>query len=487
MRLAGKWRRLPITTLYSIGLAGFLAGLGLSRLAVIDSSWILILLVILFVVYKLKNPLFIVVITLLGLSIGMWRGGQYMHKLQPYKDLSYKRVIVEGRVDSDGVYGDKSQLTFDITNLQLLSPVSQPMVGTIAVKGFGPSMVYRGNIVRVEAKLYPTRGSRQASLSFADISLIRSSTTTFDSFRRNFLAGLQSALPEPLASFAAGLLIGQRSTLPSEVNNDLKSTGLTHIVAVSGYNLTIIIYAVHRLLRKRSKYQSTVISLLAIGAFLLISGFSASIIRAAIVSVLSLGTWYYGRKIKPVLLILLAAAITAGWYPLYLWSDIGWYLSFLAFFGVLVIAPLFLARVYRGKKQPNLIGQVVAETMSAQVMALPLIMYIFGEVSLVALFANVLVVPLVPLGMLLALLAGLAGMWAAPIAGWFAWPAQLILTYMLDVVHMFASIPHALATTRLYPEQLILIYMIVMILVLVMWHRSQQKDATITDVNQQST
>lgn len=142
---------------------------------------------------------------------------------------------------------------------------------------------------------------------------------------------MQSALPEPAASFGLGLLIGQRSTIPKSVSLQLAAVGLTHVVAVSGYNLTIIMRAVRKLLRKRSKYQSTVASLLLIGIFLLFTGFSASIVRAAIVSTLSLWAWYYGRTFRPIVLILLAAVITAGVYPIYLWSDIGWYLSFLAF------------------------------------------------------------------------------------------------------------------------------------------------------------
>src|SRR5690606_12381438 len=108
----------------------------------------------------------------------------------------------------------------------------------------------------------------------------------------------------------------------------LTKVGLIHIVAVSGYNLTIIINACRRLLQKRSRFQTLVLSLSLIGTFLLFTGYSPSIVRAALVSGLSLGLWFLGRRIKPVPLLFLAAAITAGANPLYLWSNIGWYLSF---------------------------------------------------------------------------------------------------------------------------------------------------------------
>ena len=99
--------------------------------------------------------------------------------------------------------------------------------------------------------------------------------------------------------------------MPLSINTQLAAVGLTHIIAVSGYNLTIIIRAMRRLLTKRSKYQSTLLSFGLIAVFLLVTGFSASIVRAAIVSGLSLIAWYYGRAFRPLLLILLSAVITA--------------------------------------------------------------------------------------------------------------------------------------------------------------------------------
>src|SRR3989344_4876373 len=294
---------------------------------------------------------------------------------------------------------------------------SEDLVGKVGVRGFGVPAVYRGDRVRVSGKLFKTRGSRSGSISFAQIEVISRSGSVINDVKRRFQAGMQSALPVPLASFSLGLLIGQRSTLPESLTTVMATIGLTHVVAVSGYNLTIIVRAVRRFLHKLSKYQSTLISLALILTFLLLTGFSPSIVRAAIVSVLSLAAWYYGRSIRPLLIILLAAVLTAGWYPIYIWSDIGWYLSFLAFYGVLILAPLIAGRIYSEKKKPKFLSLLIIETLCAQVMALPLIMYIFGEFSLIALIANILIVPLVPLAMLLALSAGLAGMLLPAAAG----------------------------------------------------------------------
>src|SRR3989344_5219801 len=308
-----KFRR---TTLLTIICSSFLAGLGLARLKLnVDVIWVwLSLALFLVTMRKIKITTLAAGLTF-GLVFGLWRGGQYMQKLEPYNELKNRAVILVGEADTDGIY-DGAQLAFDMSHLQLSDPVAQDLVGKIGVKGFGEQAIYKGDQVQVEGKLYPTRGSRQASISFAQLKVLGRSNSLINKTKRNFEAGMQSALPEPQASFGLGLLIGQRSTLPDETKKQLSATGLTHIVAVSGYNLTIIVWAALQLLKKRSKYQITLVSLGLIGLFLLFTGLSASIVRAAIVSGLSLWAWYYGRKISPVLLIALTAALTAGWYAI---------------------------------------------------------------------------------------------------------------------------------------------------------------------------
>jgi competence protein ComEC len=176
--------------------------------------------------------------------------------------------------------------------------------------------------------------------------------------------------------------------------------------------------------------------------FVLITGNSPSIVRAAIISVLSLLAWYYGRRIQPVPLLLVAGAVSVMANPLYVWGNVSWYLSFLAFFGVLVLGPLVTGRLYRGR-EPPLLMQIVIESICAEAMTVPYILYIFGQMSLVSLPANVLVVALVPLGMLLCLVAGLAGMLLPAVAGWLAWPAKVLLIYMLDASQLLSRTPHA--------------------------------------------
>ena len=391
-----------------------------------------------------------------------------MQNVFQIRSLTEEKVTIEATATADSIYSTRSQIEFTASHIKLIEPDKKPLSGSFKISGFGVPIVYRGDRVRVSGKLFPMRGSNQGRIAYAQLEVINTGSNRINDFTRKFDAGMQSALPEPTASFGLGLLIGQRTTLPAEITAALTAVGLVHIVAVSGYNLTIIVRGVGRL-RLGSKYQKLIISMALIVGFVLVTGFSASIVRAALVSALSLWAWYYGRQVKPLVLISFAAAVTGLWNPFYVWGDLGWYLSFLAFFGVLVIAPLIIHRLFRNP--PKLLTMVLLETLSAELMTLPLILMTFSQLSIIALVANVLVVPLVPLAMLLAAAAGLFGAFLPQIAGWVALPARLLLTYMLDIVHVLSNIPSVLIHRSISVFYMIALYTVVLAITIVLYRR----------------
>ena len=223
-------------------------------------------------------------------------------------------------------------------------------------------------------------------------------------------------------------------------------------------------------------------SLLLILLFLMFAGVSASVVRAAAIGVLSLWAWYYGRVFKPLCIILLAAAFTSYNNPIYIWSDLGWYLSFLAFFGILIVAPLVTARIYKDSK-PKLVSLILIDTLSAQLMTAPIIMFSFGRFSFIALIANLLTVPLVPLAMLLCLISGVVGVIAAPISGWIALPCRWLLTYMLDIVSALSRLPNASVQQYVNVTQMVLLYGIIFGIVIILWHKQTRSSGIITGIN----
>jgi competence protein ComEC len=146
-----------------------------------------------------------------------------------------------------------------------------------------------------------------------------------------------------------------------------------------------------------------------------------------------------------------------------LWLDLGWWLSFLAFFGILIIAPQITARIY--KEKPKFIGATLIETTAAQLMALPLIMWVFGDVSLISIIANALILPLVPLAMLFTFIAGTAGTLLPHAAGWLAWPAQYILSFMTDLIAIMSQLPYALVSVDISRTTMLIIYAAILFIV----------------------
>lgn len=472
------------TTLLSVLCLSFVCGVGLARGGrAIATIWLLYAGLFAVLSWRRHGILTLCAAVALGLACGYWRGAAYTGRLSVYDGYRYRQVTIRAQALDDALYDQHKQLAFDAGDIWLDDGTRLP--GKIGLSGFGANAVFQGDEVEASGKLYPGYGPYQAQISFADVAVIAHHPTVLAAIRQKFTAGMQTALPEPLAPFAMGLLVGQRANLPDKVKQDLLRVGLTHIIAVSGYNLTIILHASRRLLGRHSKRLYTFMSLGLTGVFLLLAGASASIVRAAIVSTLSIAAGYYGREFKPLNLIGLAASVTAWVNPVYVWSDLSWYLSFLAFFGVMVVSPLVQAR-WPGRWHGSVIGAVALESVCAEVMSVPFILYVFGQMSLIGLPANVLVVALIPLAMLLSTVAGLAGMLHGVLSGWLAWPAVLLLDYMLDVAHLLAGLPHVFVQNRSLPlAGMIGLYAVVIGLVLVLKHKTKPGgNVTITDKNQ---
>ncbi len=263
--------------------------------------------------------------------------------------------------------------------------------------------------------------------------------------------------PEPHASFLAGLLTGSRRSIPKDVQEDFQVTGLTHILAISGYNVTIILALFGGLLFWLPLRARFLPSLAALLAFTLFTGASASVVRAAIMGALGLLALQTGRKAELRLMILWAAFPMLLWKPQYLWWDAGFQLSFLAVAGLVETGALLhpLTRFF-----PDALGirESLAATLSAQLFTLPWILFLFHRVSLVAPLANLLVAPLIPIAMLLGFLSVALSAVSFPLgqaAGYGAWG---VLELILRITHALASIPSASFSASLGLGSLVLLY-----------------------------
>ncbi len=473
--MSNLWRhRFNRTTLLAAGLVAILAGLLWARFgATPDINFVIVGFLLLPMLPAKKLPALLAIL-IIGLNLGLWRGDITKSQIDMYRPLYGQRVILAGRVIDDSSYAFRLQTRFHIGAVQLVTQDGNvDLPGRVRVQGFGAPSVRRGDAVEVVGKIREGYGNRQGSISFAKITVHGRSANVVEDIRAKYFAGVNTALPEPNASLGLGFLVGLRTLLPTDLLDQLSATGLTHIVAVSGYNLTILVRFMRRVFARRSIYLAMLSSIGLIVSFLAVTGFTPSIVRAAVVSGLALLAWYYGRLVHPILLILLAAAITAFWNPLYLWYDLGWYLSFAAFFGVLVLAPLMMARFF--KKKPGFMGQVVVETTGAQIMALPIIAVVFSEVSVISILANALILPMIPVAMVLTFVAGLAGALVPYISGWFAWPADFLLTFMVDSINIMSRLPWALREMNTNWVEVSIFYAFVGFIALVMLSKTKKR------------
>lgn len=464
-----RYKIVKRTTLIALGCAAFLAGLGLAYAGVQVGWWSIPCVLIVLVCVLKKRLLFAVpAVIIAGLLLGDLRGTFAARELRGYQDYFETTVAVTGTLVDDPVYDTRGQRDFRLQNIELDGHM---FPGQVRIKTFAFAYLTRGDTVQVTGKLRNGFGNYQAAMYFADVTLLAENSNPLDTIRRQFAASVLSALPEPQASLGLGFVLGYKAGLPDTLSEEFKILGLTHIVVASGFNLTILVRMVRRLCGKRSRYQTLLFASLLLVGFVGMAGLSPSLSRAALVTSLALAAWYFGRRIHPALLLLGAAAITAGLNPLFLWGDIGWWLSFLAFAGVLLLAPLIQQRFF-GETKPPFLMQIIIETIAAQLLATPLILWIFGDFSALALFANLLVVPLIPLVMVLVAAVGLTSFVLPTLASLLAAPATWLLTYITDITHLLAAIPWAQTSLPIHLLVMLSVYACIAAVGYSMWRRS---------------
>lgn len=465
------FRKVNRTTLIAILCASFLTGLSLPLCGIrLYGWWIVLGLVVLSGCARRRLIVAVPAAVVAGLVLGLCRGSQTYAQIMSYQGFIEHRVDVSGLVLDDAAYGDKGQRDFKLGNVRVNG---QALPGAVRITSFSVGEAKRGDNVEASGKMYQGFGNYQAAIYFANARVVQTNPNMTDQLRRQFAASIYSSLPSTEASLGIGILLGIKTDLPDDLNNNLKTLSLTHVVVASGYNLTILVRLARRLFEKQSKYQTALAAGLMMACFVAVTGFSASMSRAALVSGLSLAAWYWGRRIHPMVLLLFAAAVTAGSNPLFLWGDLGWWLSFLAFAGVLILAPLLQARIFGPKREPKLIGQIVLETISAQIMALPLMLAVFGNPSLLSLLANVLIVPLVPLIMLLTFAGGLAGLVVPALAAYVVLPAGWLLSYVVQLIGLLSGVKWAMVPLRVSMTAMVVCYLVISLFALLLWRKTR--------------
>lgn len=375
-----------------------------------------------------------------GAIIGLWRGSIDQNDIARFAAVYGKRMTVTGTVKDDVELNGRGQTVMRLNNLRV---GDSPVTGSIYATTKATADIKRSDTVVLDGRLDEGFGNFVATMYSAKLvqATREAGKDPLLGTRDSLAENVRESVDEPAASLGIGYLFGQKRALPADLQDALMIAGLTHIVVASGYNLTILVRLTRRLFARVSKYLAMVTSGTLVVSFIAMTGLGPSMTRAGIVAGLALWAWYYGRKFHPVTLLGIATGATVLWDPSFAWGDVGWQLSFAAFAGVMLVAPLMKAYFY-GKERQGTVSQILFETVSAQVTTAPIILVVFGQFSNVAILGNLLILPFIPLAMLLTAIAAVGGMlpaWA-DVAGW---PAQALLGAMIAVVEWCASLPWA--------------------------------------------
>ncbi len=287
-------------------------------------------------------------------------------------------------------------------------------------------------------------------------------------FRQHAVEMVYSLYPDPEASLLAGILLGVQSGIPQGVMDAFRLTGTSHIIVISGFNITIIA-ALFTLIFSRflGIRRGAVTAAAGIILYTLLVGANPAVVRAAILGILTLLGYQLGRRQVGLNSLAIVAAVMAVITPAVLW-DVSFQLSFAATLGIMLYAGMFsewfthLAERYSSTTTAHrLAGPVGAYfllTLAAQLTTLPLMIYYFKRLSLTAFIANPLILPAQPPLMVLGGLSVLSGIVFKPIGQLLAWAAWPFTAYTIRVVEWLAAVPHGSIALGQVTLPLILIF-----------------------------
>ena len=265
---------------------------------------------------------------------------------------------------------------------------------------------------------------------------------------------------EEQSNLALSYLTCQKTLLTEGQKQKLRLAGLAHVVVASGYHLAVVVGLAKKYLGKISRFACASGALILMTIYISITGFTPSMARAGLMTALSLWAWYYGRKFHPVRLILYVMALSLI-YDSSLITNLAWQLSFASYAGIIFITPV-LIKFFYGEKQPGFVANIIVASISAQLFCLPLTLYYFGSIPLLALVANVLITPAIPFAMLGTFLLGITKI---PL---LTFATKQILYFQLWIIDGIAAIPWASIDFGVGNPLVFLAYLPILVLILLL-------------------
>lgn len=285
---------------------------------------------------------------------------------------------------------------------------------------------------------------------------------------------IKKSMPPEQAGLLNGMLIGYREGLSEEVQKAFSNSGLTHIMAVSGANVAFLVIPMIFLLRKVLKLRQKTSNIIVIGilvVFVYITGVQPSVLRAVLMAIVILIGQILRREADVYTTISFSAMLLLLSSPSMLYN-IGFQLSYVATLS-LVLFYKNIKEAIKLKYLPELISDVLAATLAAQVGVLPITVLYFNNVSIISVVTNVLVIPVVELITILGSIMAVVGqlnIFLSQILGYFNSP---LLTFVLFVTKTASNVPFAVL--RVTTPSLLLVFIYYGCLLFFMWYKPMKK------------
>ena len=270
---------------------------------------------------------------------------------------------------------------------------------------------------------------------------------------------MDSSLSPPQSALLGAMMLGEKERLSYELKEKLNRSGTRHITAISGMHVMILAHMLIGigLLFGLWRGQAFYFALGLIILFIIMVGAPPSAIRAGIMGGVVLFAQKIGRLSQAQRLLLIAAAVMLAFNPLLLKFDVGFQLSFLATLGIAKLSPWFLEKLSRIPQQFQL-RSVAAMSFPAVIFTAPILASNFGQISVVSIFTNILIVPVLGLVLGLGFFAGILGIVFAPLGQIFFWPVWLLLSYIYQIIDWSSRIPFAAVQVEVFPWYLVVLY-----------------------------
>ena len=280
-----------------------------------------------------------------------------------------------------------------------------------------------------------------------------------------FLNSAGKYIPEPEVSLLGGLLVGAKHGLSKELQEDLRNAGIIHIVVLSGYNITIVAEAIMYFFQFLVYKYRLLLGVLSITLFAVMTGGSATVVRASIMALIVLLAKATGRTYEITRALMIAGLTMVFLNPKILIFDPSFQLSFLATLGLVYLAPA-IEKYFSFVPSKFKTREFILATISTQIFVLPLLLLMTGQVSIFSLPSNMLVLFFIPATMFFGFVTGVVGFLSQVLSFPFAYITYLLLHYELSIASFFGNLSWSTFSISSFgPSAMILSYIFIFLIV----------------------